>query len=55
MQALAKINKASAAVIAGAVVAVVGVFFTDVDKETLAAVQTILIPIIVFLGPKNAE
>jgi len=49
-----KINKTTAAVLAGAIVAVIGVFATTVDTETLAAVQTVITAAIVYFAPANA-
>lgn len=47
-----KYNKATAAILAGAIVAVVGGFFA-LDAELLAAIQTVLTAVLVYAVPNQ--
>lgn len=49
-----RFNKSTAAIIAGAVVSVAGAIWASVDKETLAAAQTLVTAALVWLVP-NVE
>lgn len=49
-----KFNKATAAVVAGAVVTIVGTFVT-IDAEVMASIQTLLTAVLVWLVPNTEE